>query len=274
MGTTDKGGAVAVRSNIATAPAGERMALVPRTLDELARLAKYCCAMTGQSPNEENVARTAGIMQTGLECGLPPMRSIALIDAIPARGGGFKIRLSSAARRALVLASPVCEYFRVGETRDSKSGMYVAAWAEAKRVDDPEPRRITVHVDEFKAKIKNAKPGSTWADAYTRRRMLVARASGILADDMFPDVLAGVVDESAEVVVQAGAIEVGTPLDEAAVTVADESDGPLAEVTETDAGSPADDGPEPDALAGYETEDPEPDALAGTDDDDLPPWAD
>ena len=270
MGTTDKGGAVAVRSNIATAPAGERMALVPRTLDELARLAKYCCAMTGQAPNEENVARTAGIMQTGLECGLPPMRSIALIDAIPARGGGFKIRLSSAARRALVLASPVCEYFRVGETRDSKSGSYVAAWAEAKRVDDPEPRRITVHVDEFKGKIKNAKPGSTWADAYGRRRMLVARASGILADDMFPDVLAGVVDESADVV-RAGAMEVGEapvqvqeaiPVEESAVPADEPAE---AVVTETE----PDPDPEPDP-----SEDVADDDLPEVDENDLPPWAD
>ena len=261
MTADTKQDAVAVRSTIATAPAGDRMALVPRSLDELARLARYCCAMTGKSPSDENIARTAGIMQTGLEIGLPPMRSIAMIDAIPARGGGFSIRLSSAARRALVLASPVCEYFRVGETRDSKSGQYVAAWAEGKRIDDPEPRKITVHVDEFKSKIKNAKPGSTWADAYGRRRMLVARASGILADDMFPDVLAGVVDESADVV-RAGEMEIGgaqdvIPIEEAAVPADEPAE---AVVTETSAADP-----EPE---------PEEDDLPEEDDDDLPPWAD
>ena len=170
--------------------------LMPQSLDELAKLAKYCAAMHGEDPNDGLVvAKTAGIMQTGMELGLAPMTAYRLIDVIPVKGGGHKLQLNAEGQRSVIQSHPVCDVFRV-DAKHNADGKVVAAVAFGRRKDNGAEQRQEVRVEDYKHLMQPTKYGnpSVWT-LYTED-MLVARATTRLAKRLFADVIAGVADES------------------------------------------------------------------------------
>lgn len=127
------------------------------------------------------------IMATGRELGIPATTALRMIY-VADFGEGETVALSADLKVALCLRSPLCEYFRC--TDASEAG----ATYETKRRGDP---ARTFRFDEaarVKARLGFSKDGSesphsNWAKY--RKRMMMHRASSMLADEVFPDVIGG-----------------------------------------------------------------------------------
>lgn len=116
-------------------------------------------------------------IMTGAELGLPPLTAIRECYVVHGRAG-----LSTAAKVALVMQSPVCEYWTQVEG-SAKSVTY-----ETRRRGHPKPRRHTF----------------TWQDAETAglpknpiwrqypQLMLSKRCQSQLADDVYPEIVRGI----------------------------------------------------------------------------------
>ena len=191
--------------------AGNRIAaLVPTDLEQLHRLAIYATAMSGgDTSDKRRVALTAGVMQLGMEHGLPPMTAVQVIDVIPKRERvdgqyvqtGCKIGLNAQAQRALCQKSPVCAEFSVEVLRDANNKI-AGARAIGKRADTGQTLKIDVHIQDFRHLTHDnqgrPKQNSPWH--LTPDDMLVARATTKLARRLFADVVTGLVDVTDAVV--------------------------------------------------------------------------
>ena len=128
-------------------------------------------------PSIQTPEQALVVISMGHDLGLSPMqacRGIKVVEGNPAP--------SADTFAAVVLASPLCEYFREVETTDDHS-----TW-ETKRVGDDKVRTGTfTMVDAQRAKL--VKPNSNW-EKYPRR-MLSARAKAFLARDVYPDRMLG-----------------------------------------------------------------------------------
>ena len=130
------------------------------------------------------------MMMTGRDLGLSAMQSlqsIQVIEGIP--------RLSSKLKLALCLQRPaVCKYFRLVESTD-KIATYVTL-----REGNTEPNRLSFTIEQAQQMglvkpFPSGKPNRWMLDPST---MLRARASGRLADAIYPDILLNLSEEPAE----------------------------------------------------------------------------
>lgn len=152
----------------------------PRTLDEAM---KYCDLMAASDlvPNGYK-GKPGNIMvaiQMGQELGMTPMRALRSIAVINGRASMWGDDML-----AMVLASPVCEYVREGESTD-KVGV-----CRVKRKGDAEEHASLFTLEDAKRAGLLGKQGP-WQTATSR--MLKLRARGFALRDKFADVLAGLV---------------------------------------------------------------------------------
>lgn len=164
-------------TNVATLPVPAAFDFAPRSLDEALRLAEVMSKSTIVPKDYiDKPGNVLVAMQWGFEVGLKPlqaMQNIAVINGRPSVWGDSLI--------AIVLASPLCEYIREGDSNDEQGVCRV------KRRGQPEEIRMFTRQDAQKAGLLN-KDGP-WR-AYPRR-MLQMRARAWALRDVFPDVLRG-----------------------------------------------------------------------------------
>lgn len=156
----------------------ESLAIIPRSADELEALAeRFAKSSLIPAAMRGKVADVFVTIVTGQELGFAPMaalRSIHVIEGKPV--------LSAEGKVALVLRSGKAKYFTRVEEADSQ--VTYETW----RIGDPKPRRCTWTLEMAKKAALNLK--DNWRGYL--RQMLSARAKSELADDVYPDVLAGV----------------------------------------------------------------------------------
>lgn len=132
-----------------------------------------------KDPDEATSACAIAIM-AGAELGLTPLmslRSYAVINGRPALwGDGLK---------AVVRQSGRCEYIRTGS--DQAMG-----WCEAKRSDTGEVKRVEFTIEQAKRANLTTKTGP-WKEGYADV-MMERRATNRCLNDLFADVLGGIVD--------------------------------------------------------------------------------
>jgi hypothetical protein len=159
---------------------GER-GIMLRSLDDLLRFARMAVE-GGAAPRGMNPGAAAVAIQAGLERGLGPLGGLQNIVVI---NGTASWRGQGAA--ALIQNSPVCRpgtlrFWTEGEGDQAKG----VATAHRVGYSQPERREFTV---------RDARQGGLWGkDGPWKQypgRMLAWRALGLLARDVFPDVLGG-----------------------------------------------------------------------------------
>lgn len=163
----------------------------PQTLVEAIELARMI-SKSGLVPDKlrGKPEDTLIVMMTGRELGLMPMQSLREINVIQGKGVASADLLAG-----LVLASPVCELFRVVESNDD------SAMVEAKRVGWPDAKTIGYTTDDAE------KAGLLGKDNWRKNKsaMLIARAKTRAARTWFPDVVGGFYspDEADEILARA-----------------------------------------------------------------------
>lgn len=160
------------------APGNQPAAIVPRTFAELITMCQALAA-ADLAPKALRGKATdmALVIMTGAEVGLPPMASLRLYttwDGVP--------RLMAEGIRAIMLQSPVVEYFEVATCDDNH-----ATWIGKRRGRGEKSATWTVE----RAKKAELLSKENWRK-YTQD-MLNARASMQLARMIAPDVVAGMV---------------------------------------------------------------------------------
>lgn len=159
----------------------DRMALEPANFGELSKLAMYVVksGLFKVTSMEDAFVR----VMTGRALGLPMFASLKGIYSV-----GGAVGLESKLKVALCRQRSDCEYFRCTE-RSMTKATYVA-----KRKGDPE-MALTFTIEEAKAAglLDYATPEKKAAAAWTRfpADMLMARASGKLADIVWPEASLG-----------------------------------------------------------------------------------
>lgn len=163
------------------------MAILPTSIDETWRLARMAVVgrmapkslVEGKDPDEATSACAIAIM-AGAELGLTPLmalRSYAVVNGRPSLwGDGLK---------AVVRQSGRCEYIRTGS--DQTKG-----WCEAKRSDTQEVKLVEFTIAQAQAAKLTAKTGP-WTSGYADV-MMERRATNRCLNDLFADVLGGIVD--------------------------------------------------------------------------------
>lgn len=155
----------------------DALTLAPRTLTEAKDLAK---SIHGSSLLPAALKRTEAdvlvTVLTGQELGLLPMQSMRAIHVIEG-----KPTLSADAMAAIILASPVCDYFRVTVWTHERCVV------EAKRKNDP---ALTVEWTMKDAAAASLLGKDVWKKY--PRSMLRARAISAAAHNVFPDIILGV----------------------------------------------------------------------------------
>jgi len=159
----------------------DRMALEPANFGELGKLVQYV-AKSGMFKVQSEAEAFVKIM-TGRALGLPMFASLKAIYSF-----GGAVGIESKLKVALCKQRPDCEEFRCTE-RSSTKATYVA-----KRRGEP-AFSLTFTIEEAKAAglLDYATPEKKAAAAWTRfpADMLMARASGKLADIVFPEASLG-----------------------------------------------------------------------------------
>lgn len=150
--------------------------VMPTTFEQLVELSKTLAA-SELVPNalRGKPANVFVIVAKGLELGLKPMHSLSEIYVVNGRPG-----CSAALKRALVLTSPHCEYFRCVESTDEKA-TYVS-----KRRGQPETSTTYT--------LKQAQAAGLMSNDNWKKHpaaMLRARSSSAEADAQWPDVVQG-----------------------------------------------------------------------------------
>lgn len=159
----------------------EAFSLVPKSLTELMDFSKLI-SKSGVCPQnfKDKPGDVAVAISMGLEVGLKPLQAIQNIAVINGRP-----TLWGDAMKALVLASPLCEYFKEQDFEAiTTSKMAVCV---AKRIGKPEARTTFSWRDAERAGL--AKKGGTW-QSYTPR-MMQMRARGFMIRDEFADIVKG-----------------------------------------------------------------------------------
>ena len=167
MTTNDDSNALARRAASATG-------IIPRTLDDVARMAKMAHA--------SGLARVASpeaagvILLTGAELGLSPMQSlrgIYVVDGKPVLSADLMV--------AVVKRSDVCVYWRTVESTTETCTI------ETQREREPSPARKTwTRADAERAGLLNRGPWKQYP-----AQMLRHRCAADLAREVFPDVVLG-----------------------------------------------------------------------------------
>ncbi len=168
------------RGAAALVQVGERGVML-RSLDDLLRFARMA-VQGGAAPKGMSEGAAAIAIQAGLERGLGPLgglQNVVVVNGVASwRGQGAF---------ALIQNSGVC---RPGTLRFGTEGEgdQMVGWAQAHRVGYAQPDRKTFSV-------KDARQARLWGKAGPWQeypaRMLAWRALGLLARDVFPDVLGG-----------------------------------------------------------------------------------
>jgi len=169
-------------TNKAPVPAGPN-GIVPTTIEEFYRFAKYVCA-SGLAPSGLKTPEQCMIaMQSGMEIGMTPMQAVQSIYVVHGKAG-----MMAEAALAMVLRSGRMEWQRkgwegVGDERHH--------WMESKRRGMEGVIRTTFSIaDAKRAGLLPAKPDSGWHK--WPDRMLQARNVGFHLRDYYPDALRGV----------------------------------------------------------------------------------
>lgn len=168
------------RGAAALVQVGDRGVML-RSLDDLLRFARMAVA-GGAAPKGMSEGAAAIAIQAGLERGLGPLgglQNVVVVNGVASwRGQGAA---------ALIQNSGVC---RPGTLRFGTDGEgdQMVGWAQAHRVNYSQPDRRTFSVKDARQARLWGKEGP-W-QAYPSR-MLAWRALGLLARDVFPDVLGG-----------------------------------------------------------------------------------
>lgn len=169
--------------NLKAAP---MMAIVPRNMDEVWRLAQ-AVSLSGLAPNDmKEPEKVMVAILHGMEIGLKPMQAIQRIAVINGRPS-----LWGDAALALVRASGLMEWIK--ETIDGEGDARVAV-CTTKRRGDPEPVTRTFSVQDAKiARLwkKGESAGKITPWVTHPDRMLQMRARGFNLRDVFPDPLGG-----------------------------------------------------------------------------------
>lgn len=167
----------------------ESLAIVPKSFGEIMSMADVLSkssllpkALHGKIPE------VAMMIQTGLELGLAPttaLRTIHVIEGKPVLSADLMV--------GLVRSRGVCEYFVLVE-ETAASVTY-----ETKRIGEAPQRFTWSHEDTKTAGLNNK---DNWR--LYPRQLRRARCKSILARDVYPDVLAGIYDESSDEIVNYG----------------------------------------------------------------------
>jgi len=166
---------------------GAVLAIIPQDLDAVWRMSKMAVigkmapkSLVEGKDEEAATAACAIAIMAGAELGLTPLmalRSYAVVNGRPSLwGDGLK---------AVVRQSGKCEYIRTGS--DQKMG-----WCEAKRNDTGETKRVEFTMEQAKLAKLNVKTGP-WTSGYADV-MMERRATNRCLNDLFADVLGGIVD--------------------------------------------------------------------------------
>ena len=166
---------------------GGVLAIIPQDLDQVWRMASMAVAgrmapksLVEGKDNNEAIAACAIAIMAGAELGLTPLmalRSYAVVNGRPSLwGDGLK---------AVVRQSGRCEYIRTGS--DQTMG-----WCEAKRNDTGETKRVEFTIEQAKLAKLTTKTGP-WTSGYADV-MMERRATNRCLNDLFADVLGGIVD--------------------------------------------------------------------------------
>lgn len=157
------------------------LAIIPRTVDEVTDLAdRFSKSALIPVDLRNKVADVFVTLLAGQELGLAPMASLRSIHVVKGRA-----ILSADAMVGLVLASGLCEYFR------ATAKTTTAVSYETKRKGS-EPVALTWTIED--AQRASLAGGDNWRKY--PRAMLSARCKAELARDVYPDVLAGVYEDS------------------------------------------------------------------------------
>lgn len=166
---------------------GGVLAIIPQDLDQTWRMARMAVigkmapkSLVEGKDEESATAACAIAIMAGAELGLTPLmalRSYAVVNGRPSLwGDGLK---------AVVRQSGKCEYIRTGS--DQTKG-----WCEAKRNDTGETKRVEFTMEQAKLAKLNVKTGP-WTSGYADV-MMERRATNRCLNDLFADVLGGIVD--------------------------------------------------------------------------------
>lgn len=172
------------------APVARSMPLVPTNLEEAWRLATALSKSTlVPDAYREQPSNIMTAIMMGADLGISTtqaMREVYVVKGRPSTSALLKV--------ALVLQSPLCEYWQLIESTDTQ------ATFETKRRGAKQPTRHTYTLDE--AKKADLYPGQN--DSSWRKRpklMLRRRCESELADEVYPDVVKGLrtEDEAQEI---------------------------------------------------------------------------
>jgi hypothetical protein len=151
----------------------------PKNMDEAMSFARAMVA-SGVIPHLKSVEAAFIVLATGAELGLSAMQSLRCIHVIDNRPS-----LSADLVVGLVKRSPVCRWFRLISS-DTQSATY-----ETLRRNEPVPTSYTYSLDDARrAGLLSKNPWRLYPSA-----MLRARAASTLARMVYPDLVAGLIDD-------------------------------------------------------------------------------
>lgn len=158
------------------------LALVPTSFAEGQEMAKFF-SESNLIPEDlrGKPADVYAAMTLGIERGVGPMTSLKHINII-----GGKPEIDAVLAHGLVLASPLCEYFRLVSVDDEQ------ATYETKRRGNPKRTMQFTMAEAKRAKLLDrGKDASNNNWNKWPKRMLIATCKRQLAKDVYPDVLTG-----------------------------------------------------------------------------------
>lgn len=161
----------------------ERGGLVPKTFDEMYRMARIMSASNMMPKGMESTEKVFVAMQLGYEIGLSAMQSVQHIAVINGRPSVW-----GKAALGLVRASGLLEKFYEEELSDEKTGAFLGYRCTARRKGEERDTTRTFTMADAKQASLSGKSGP-WQQY--PKRMCQMRARGFVLSDLFPDVLGG-----------------------------------------------------------------------------------
>ena len=184
------------KTDIALVERGDNARLIPATLGEAIRIAKFLGATSfipaglKEKDGTPKIEEIACAIIMGAEVGLSALQTLQSIDIIPGRRPALNVD----AMRSIILGSPLCEYM-YDQAITSDSGEILGYQTVIKRKNHPE------FIGEFT--IDMAKRANLWGKTgpWTQypRRMLAARSAGFAMREKFGDIIKGLTYASDEV---------------------------------------------------------------------------
>jgi hypothetical protein len=191
----------------------------PKNMGEAMEFAR-AIVDSGTIPHLRSVEAAFIVLATGAELGLSAMQSLRCIHVIDNRPS-----LSADLVVALVKRSPVCRWFRLVSS-DTVSATY-----ETQRRNEPAPTRYTYTLDDARrAGLLSKNPWRLYPSA-----MLRARAASTLARMVYPDLVAGLIDDDLDIQQAQQAQQIQPPLPPSAFSEPDALQGELLIAHDPDA---------------------------------------